>query len=365
MGPTDNPDSTSIAYFVTDHGYGHATRAAAVMAALAGQRPGVCFEVFTTAPAWLFGSHRSFRFRYHRMKTDVGLIQSSPFDIDLNATAAELGRFLPFDHRRIRKTAAYLKRIQCRIVVCDIAPVGIRIAAEAGIPAVLVENFTWDWIYAGYGDRCRELQAFSRYLHDVYSAAGLRIQVKPFCESVRSGLETNPVSRSISSDRASIRAGLGISASERMILVSMGGLALPQSYPAILPDREDVVFVIPGGSDSRRRKNLILLPHLSKFAHPDLVNAADAVIAKVGYSTLAEVFQVGVPYGYLPRDDFPESAVLVDFIERHIPSLAVDPVTFAAGDWQAELSALLALRRVERNQENGAAQVARHIVDHL
>jgi len=149
-------NATTVAYFVTDHGYGHATRAAAVMGAMSREAPGIRFEIFTTAPRWLFEGRQPLQYRYHRLKTDVGLVQSSPFEVDLQATVRQLGTTLPFDPGQVTETAALLKDIDTRIVICDIAPIGIDIAEKAGLPSVLVENFTWDWIYAGY--RCIENQ---------------------------------------------------------------------------------------------------------------------------------------------------------------------------------------------------------------
>ena len=46
-----------------------------------------------------------------------------------------------------------------------------------------------------------------------------------------------------------------------------------------------------------REKNVILLPANTDLYHPDLVHAADAVVAKLGYSTVAETYSAGVPLG--------------------------------------------------------------------
>lgn len=365
--PVASPDiDISVAYFVTDHGYGHASRAVAVMAAIAQQQPGVFFEVFTTAPKWLFEQQKLFRFRYHQQKTDVGLIQSTPFEVDLEATVAELSRFLPFEPGGVAETALYLRSIQTRLVICDIAPIGIAIANRADIPAALIENFTWDWIYRGYHQRHGGLRRFSECLGAVYAAARIRIQVEPFCEPSPVGFKTGPVCRPISADPIDVRANLGLSAADAMVLVSFGGLGKPRRLVDSLPERDDIVFVLPGSKEEQRpRKNVILLPSHPGPAHPDLVNAADAVIGKVGYSTVAEVYQAGVPFGYLSRNDFPESAVLVDFIESHIPSAVLDRDTFTRGAWGNDLTRILSMPRVKRDSGAGAQQVAQHLMTHL
>ena len=123
------------------------------------------------------------------------------------------------------------------------------------------------------------------------------------------------------------------------------------------------VFVIPGGSQQvEQRRNLVLLPNHTSFFHPDLINAADVVIGKVGYSTLAEVYQAGAPYGYISRPRFRESALLARYIESHMNGLAITGSEFADGSWLVRLPELLALPRVERSPTGGAEQAARFIL---
>ncbi|MEM6457637.1 MAG: hypothetical protein AAF772_21290, partial [Acidobacteriota bacterium] len=91
-----------------------------------------------------------------------------------------------------------------------------------------------------------------------------------------------------------------------------------------------------------------LLPHRSPLYHPDLVHAADAVVAKLGYSTVAEIaaaharrratdaapIAMGpIAIGWVPRPDFPESAVLADWVERHLHSWSIEPAAMRDGRW--------------------------------
>lgn len=126
---------TAVGVFVSPHGMGHAARAAAVMDDLAERLPGgVTFELFTQVPERIFTASCRAPIRYHRMETDVGLVQTTPFDEDLPATVAKLAAFLPFDAAAISRLAATLHGADCRFVLCDIAPMGILAAREAGLP---------------------------------------------------------------------------------------------------------------------------------------------------------------------------------------------------------------------------------------
>ena len=139
-----------IAYFISSHGLGHAARAAAVMEAIREIDPSVVFDIFTAAPEWFFKETLSDSFHYHHLQTDVGLKQRTPYHEDLAETLAVLDTFFPFKSDQLEPVAQTIKERACKLILCDISPMGIAVGLEAGIPSVLVENFTWDWIYQAY-----------------------------------------------------------------------------------------------------------------------------------------------------------------------------------------------------------------------
>lgn len=352
-----------IAYFVSPHGFGHAARAAAVMEAIHQMDGSVRFEVFTKVPMWFFQDSLPRRFQYHSCLTDIGLVQSTPLMEDLDRTLASLNAFLPLDRSRISALAQIVNSLGCGLVICDIAPMGIEVARKAGIPSVLVENFTWDWIYEGYGRRGTQLERHIVYLRELFDGAVYRVQTEPLCLPQASDLITVPVSRRPRSSAAEIRRKLGLPADCRMVVVTMGGIRDHDLFPDNLRLQNDVFFVIPGLSASMEtRGNLVLLPHRSRFFHPDLINASDAAVGKVGYSTLAEVYHAGIPFGYISRAHFRESQILTDYIERNMAGLSIKEEEFKDGSWVSRLEALLALPRIPRNSPNGAEQIARFIL---
>ena len=114
--------------------------------------------------------------------------------------------------------------------------------------------------------------------------------------------------------------------------------------------------------------NVSLLPQRGPFFHPDLIAASDAVVGKAGYSTLAEVYAAGVPFGYIPRKIFPESVVLSQFIDREMPSLKIEEDEFFEGPWTRRLPNLLRMKKqgAEENgnpRSNGADAIAGFLQD--
>ena len=235
-------------------------------------------------------------------------------------------------------------------------------AREAGVPSVLVENFTWDWIYEAYLKWDGSLEEHALYLQEIFESADLHIQAEPVCCRRSADLNTFPISRKMRTPRLATREKLGVPEGANAVMITMGGI--PEQYPFLkqLQKSKDIHFIVPGASKgTERRGNLLLLPQHSSCFHPDLVHASDAVIGKVGYSTLAEVYSAGVPFGYIARSDFRESPKLVFFIRGHMKGWPIGEKEFYEGAWLSALPELLALPRIRRRTPNGAAQAARFI----
>ena len=107
------------------------------------------------------------------------------------------------------------------------------------------------------------------------------------------------------------------------------------------------------------------LPVRSDIYHPDLVSAADAVIGKAGYSTVAEIYLADVPFGYVSRTDFREAPVLEAFARNNLRSLNVSSAALADGSWTAHVPAMTASPANRKKRENGADSTAVFVLEIL
>lgn len=358
-------NGSSIAFFISPHGFGHSARSAAIIQSLHQLEPTLELHIFTRAPRWFFETSLPFAFSYHECLTDIGLVQRSPLEEDLPATLKRLSSFLPFHPEALRKTALELNQLKCQVAVCDISPFGIAAAHAAGIPAVLVENFTWDWIYAGFLDQEPGFEVFITEFKNIFQSVDAHIQTQPVCApSPAACLVTNPVARPPRISKERIRGLLQIPDGARLVLLSMGGFELEYDFLDRVCTDQDIWFVVPGGApETTIRHKLVLLPHHSDYYHPDLVGASDAMVSKAGYSTISEVYYAGIPFGYVSRDAFRESPVLSGFIQQNMAGLEIDGNTFQSGEWMRSIPGLLNLERIERNVPHGADQAAQFIYE--
>lgn len=353
--------AVNVACFVSPHGFGHAARACAVLHALQQIIPRLHAHIFTTVPEWFFAESLPGAFTYHESVTDVGMAQTSPLHEDVEATVARLDAFLPFHSSYVDQLAAVVRAAGARAVLCDISPLGIAVSTAAGLPSILIENFTWDWIYEGYAADHPRMSEFARYLDGIFSRATLRIQAEPVCRRVAGAHTVPPISRLPRSTPAATRRALGVPRCARMVLLTMGGVSHANVPSATHHHANDLAIVIPNNVPQIKRDgNFILLPWHSDFFHPDLVAAADVVIGKLGYSTLAEVLAAGTALAWLPRPKFRESAAMAAFVRATLNHVELSESALADGTWLQVIQPLLAVPR--RPGAAGGAQAAARII---
>jgi UDP-N-acetylglucosamine:LPS N-acetylglucosamine transferase len=179
-------------------------------------------------------------------------------------------------------------------------------------------------------------------------------------------LTTEPVSRPILTPRDVIRSQLSIPQDALAVLITMGGIETGFDFITTLEETKAYYFIIPGGSPQAiSRMNLRLLPHHSGFYHPDLVAASDAIIGKLGYSTLSEACTAGIPYGFIPRSTFRESPPLAAYVTQMMSGLEILESDYTQGNWVGQLPQLLSQPRKDPPRLNGADQIAHWLLRYL
>jgi UDP:flavonoid glycosyltransferase YjiC (YdhE family) len=358
----DGKNGFRIGCCISGHGFGHATRAIAVMQALS-RRVAVTLTIVTQAPAWLFAESLCVPFDLHAEAVDVGLVQHSALVEDLPATLQALAAFSSQAEERVARIAGHLAG--CHLVLCDIAPWGIAAAQQANIPSILIENFTWDWIYEGYADRWPQLGPHIDVLRALFHLADYHIQTRPVCAPTACDLVVDPVARALVRPEQ-VRQRLYLESGQKVVLLTMGGLGIEAVSLQPLLQRPDLVFVLPGKSrENEFTGNLRFLGREAAWYHPDLVAAVDLVVGKLGYSTVAEAYRAKTPFAYVTRRDFRESASLAAFVDEQLFSWKIPQECLSNGRWLEALPPFPAEQaRIPRTM-NGADQVAIWLADLL
>ena len=349
------PPSPAICYYVSGHGLGHASRAAQVMARLPADHRLV---VKSFAPEWFFRLEAARPLEYVRERFDVGAVQHGNFDVDWEATVAEGERVMAGAETRVEDEARFLRTAGARVVVCDVPALPLRAARLAGIPSVVVGNFTWVEILKARGRRDPRAAVLARRHLADYRLAALALRTPlsfpmDYFPRVR---DIPLIARRGRRVGAALRRELGVPADRRIVLVYMG----------IWDDgglRHDRLAAIPGVTfvSFRPAPAPVVTLDGSRWGFADVLASADAVVAKPGYGMLGECMANGVPVVYYPRPEFSEYAVLRRGLDAWGGGVRIGRGELLAGRWRAALDRAFALDP-PRMDSGGARAAAREIM---
>src|SRR5262245_47595181 len=133
----------TIVFYISSHGFGHASRQTEVIRALRVRRPEARIIIRTEAPAWFFETSAAGLVEVQPIETDTGLAQISSLAIDEDRTVSQAARFYENFEDRVAAEAALLADLRPSAVVSDVPPLASAAAARAGIPSIAIANFTW------------------------------------------------------------------------------------------------------------------------------------------------------------------------------------------------------------------------------
>lgn len=331
---------SDLRYYITGHGLGHASRSCQIVNTLRRRHPHLSVEVVSTAAPWFFRGFLDTAVPVRSLALDFGVLQQDSLVMREAETLRAYRDFLPRRQRLVERETASLRAEGVRLVAADIPAASF--AAAAGVYAVGISNFTWDWIYAGLAERHDGYDDVLNSLTEDYRQADLLLRL-PFHgeESVIRAVEDQPLVARVSAyEKGEIREKLGLPADRRVGLISFGGFGLKEFDPAPLGRLTDWIFlsetVLPDAP-----ANLQPLPE-GDYAYPDLVRAADVVVTKPGYGIVSECLANGTACLYTGRGDFREQALLIAGLRRHGRAREIGNDDLRRGNWGAALEDLLA-----------------------
>lgn len=331
---------SSILYYITGHGFGHAVRSHQVIRALARGQPELGLQVRTTAPDWLFADCPT-PVIYSRQAIDAGMVQRDSLDMELAETLQACRAI--HDHKReiIDRELDFIKANDIQLIVGDTPPLCFEIAARASIPSVSITNFTWDVIYRAYLDEHPEFAPLVASMTDCYGKATLALTLPYPCDSgVFPRQQPIPwITRQSSLSKEQARKKFGLEREATIVLLSFGGLGLERLPWPKLKEQTDFHFVTtgtPGNHDG----NITVLPN-RQYQYEDLVRASDVVVTKPGYGIVADALAHKVPILYTERGEFPEYPRLVEALRQCATSEFIPQEELLTGNLTPHLTRLL------------------------
>ncbi len=351
---------------VTNHGYGHATRAASVVAEVQRLLPDVLIIMVTTAPRWLLEVYIPGDFIHRPRAYDVGVVQPDSLTMDKPATLEKLQQIHAQQAEIIASEVMFMQQNQVDLVLADIPPLATAIAHATGIPCWMMSNFGWDFIYGEWGDG---FAAMTAWVRECFAQCD-RLYRLPFHEPMTAFptiVDTGLTGGNPRFDPQELWATLAgdrpLPAREQTILLTFGGLGLaqiPYHNLARFPDWQFLTL----DQQAPELPNLIKFPNRS--CRPvDLMPLCGRVVSKPGYSTFSETCRMQVPLVSITRRDFSEAAILLEGISNYAYHQILEPEEFFQGEWEFLRQPVQPPRRSDSLPVDGNETIAAAIVDYL
>ncbi|PYR49389.1 MAG: hypothetical protein DMF95_12435 [Acidobacteria bacterium] len=343
-----------IVFYVSGHGFGHASRDVELIRAMCALRADARIVVRTAAPERLFGPIAGAQVDVQPLEADTGLVQIDSLQIDEEESARQAARFHADFDRRVAEEAELLDRVQADVVVGDTPPLAFASAARAGVPSVAVGNFTWDWIYSVYPAFDRLAPGVIPAIRHAYASAtlALRLPLHGGFEPMAAVTRDIPfIARRSTRDAGDTRRALGLTGDRPAVLPSFG--AYGADLPLALLRRSDSFALVEPAPD----------PPPGWF-YQDLVAAADVVVSKPGYGIVSECVANDAALLYTSRGRFIEYDVFVAEMPHVLRCRYISQQDLLAGRWAHAVEALLAQPApAERPRVDGARVAAETIIN--
>nr|WP_290227942.1 glycosyl transferase [Trichocoleus desertorum] len=348
---------------ITNHGFGHATRAASVVAEIQHLCPEILVAMVTTAPRWLLESYVSGDFIHRPRGLDVGIIQSDSITMDKAATLEKLRHIRAQERSLIASEVNFIQQNRIGLVLADIPPLATKIAQAAGVPCWMMSNFGWDFIYQAWGGEFVEIADWIRGCFQQCD----RLFRLPFHEPMSAFPKITDVGLTGGSPRFDLdqlRATFNLDTSpERTVLLTFGGLGLDQiPYQNLqhFPDWQFITF-------DRQAPDLANLRKVTdhQYRPVDFMPLCGRLVSKPGYSTFAEACRQSLPIITITRDDFAESPVLLEGIQNYAHHQILQPEEFFHSDWEFLHQSPQPPRQSEPVKTDGNQAIAEAVIQYF
>ncbi|CAO3600399.1 unnamed protein product [Absidia cylindrospora] len=404
-------------FYVSGHGWGHATRANQIISDILRLPAQHKVYVISNASSFIFQGVTNVGAIYRQADIDAGVVQPLAYTVDRQQTITNLKQFLHQRQDILMDEIAWLRQVKADCVICDAPFLPCAAAAGAGIPAAIASNFTFDEVYTGLceGDALDDdiKEGVKMVIQDYRNADLLirlpgAIRIPSFDDAVelvpstpilceptptpinlskgivngktqlpsvsvatvlssrlsskieRRIVDVPLVFRKYHKNRKQVLEELGIPSSiydtHRILLLSFGGQVLGKAeWKQENPLPPNWICIVCGAPDN------IDLPdgfyRASRDAYvPDLTNAVDVVLGKLGYGTCSECIGHHTPFVYVPRPQFIEEFGLRKLMQDQGSAVELHRDDFEAGRWGRALE--------EAAQLSGACDEPERLVGH-
>ncbi|MGP7818229.1 glycosyltransferase family protein [Niallia sp. 01092] len=306
----------TIAYYISDYGYGHASRSIAIIRGLLERKSNIHVVICTSfAIPFLNQSLPSKRVSIRNINTDVGYyVNEQTIRPDIKKINKEYDLFIENWTEKVKEEENFLTENEIDFVISDISPLPFEAASNLKIPSVGISNFTWYTAYENIVDTAK-LDVFKRAydkMNHFFLLAGNKERSwngnKKYYSFYARKVDDEEVVKiknavNPNQDKKIIFFGLGMKINNVDV----------QSLP--IWSSENCVFIV-SSNVSIKRENVFSIP-VDDTESQHYIAASDLVISKAGWGTISEAVVNEVPLLILNRKELKEDQNTIQYIKEH------------------------------------------------
>ena len=346
---------------LSSHGFGHASRQAAVLTELHRLRPDYRLVVSSNiSRKFLEILFKDIPVELRSFIWDIGMIQNDAFNINIERTLVELDKLDAILPSRIKIEADWIisQRLNT-IILADIPYSAAKLSKLIGAKLIWFGNFGWDDIYNPF-DKILYKHRLNAYLN--YKKGDLLLRC-PFSLSMNWNIPEISIGLTSSRPRELpqfFQSNL-LSSNRPIVMVSFGGLGYNINFE-LFKRWPDHLFILTSDNNHYHRlddqNNILFIP--DGFRVLDVMNYCDRIITKPGYSTYCEAISCSVGIHSFKRSDFIESESLLRGLQLFSRHRILEEEFLINGNWQ--LDKPLISPKLTSIAKNGAEVAAIEVV---
>lgn len=320
-----------FALYVSNHGYGHASRISALAEELLNF--GVFCHIISAKPAFLYNNLDPNYFSLHNRSLDFGVVHGPNLVVDKEATISKMLKLLSMRNEIMEQELEFIRKEQIDMIISDAPFLCFDFASYAEIPAIAITNFEWHYIYKNLFADKRELLPVINTIWAMYQKAGAFLRL-PFSTDESVAAYHGAVNCGLLARKkehyTNMRKVWALDKQIKLLLVMFGGEgAMEMDYESLCAGFEGKV--ISTNTAVQAANHILVFPD-DDFL--DLVYNADYILCKPGYSTLAEAVQFGKFIIYCPRRNYPEEIALIEGLKDYPNCLELDSLMHKKDKWR-------------------------------
>ncbi|SLL17967.1 Uncharacterised protein [Mycobacteroides abscessus subsp. abscessus] len=306
----------TIAYYISDYGFGHAARSIAIIRELLERDPSYRIIIcHSFAMEFLRNSLPNDQVSFRTIATDVGYyLKEGSIEPDKERLVIEFDRFVKDWERKIQTEVHFFQEEEVDFVISDISPLPFEAAVREKIPMIGISNFTWYTAYENLMDQKRLEIWKNSYAKMSYFflLAGNQENNWP-CEK-----RLFPFfARKIQEERVECVLDRVNPTRKKTVIFFGLGMKIDGIEVESLPlwESDNCVFIV-SSNVKVDRDNVFSIPK-EETESQAYIAASDLVISKAGWGTVSEAVVYNVPLLILNREGMKEDLNTINYIRKY------------------------------------------------